>query len=220
MPEPRYAFFDMDHTLTRADTGFAFLRWWARRHPAKLPSVLWRFILAPFVLAFWRLRILSLQSVKNFFFSALRGQNAALVDADARAFVQSSFDRLIKKEALAYVDALRPHYHLVLASASPEFYVQYFAERLGFAFCVGTRYGFRDELFTGRIEGKDCRGEEKVRRIAALVPLGHFDREYSIAFSDNLKADAPMLALAGAAFHVHRKKWRLTPLTAVHMPRG
>ena len=205
----RFAFFDMDHTLTRSDTGFAFLRWWGRRNPRKCAGVAVRFLLAPFVLALWKLRLIRLHTVKNFFFSVLRGQSAAQIDASARAFVHSSFDRLIKKEALAYIKVLRKNYNLVLVSASPEFYVRYFAERLGFAYYAGTRYGFHNDVCAGRIEGEDCRGEEKVRRIAELIDLAAIDHAGSAAFSDNLRADAPMLALAGSAFRVHRKKWRL-----------
>jgi len=218
MHEPRYAFFDMDHTLTRADTGFAFLRWWARQHPL----MLWRFLAAPAVLALWKLRLLSLPRVKNFFFSALRGQTAADMDTAAREFVYSAFDKLIKKEVFAYLDVLRPHYRLVLASASPAWYVPYFAERLGFEVYAATLYGFHDGKCTGRIEGEDCRGGEKVRRIQGVLGPGaleRYDRAGSIAFSDNLSADAPMLALAGTAFRVHRGKWRLVPLASARPPR-
>jgi len=204
----RCAFFDLDHTLTREDTSFAFLRWWAKKHP----RAIWRFLAAPLVLALWKFRFLSTRRAKEFFFACLRGQTAASLDAAARDFVQARFDRLVKKEAPAYIAALAPQYRLVLASASPEFYVRYFAERLGFELSVATRYEIRGGAYTGRIEGENCRGEEKIRRIAEHIPLASLDRAGSLAFSDNIGADAPLLALAGSAFQVHRTEWRLRRL--------
>ncbi|MDR2734958.1 MAG: HAD-IB family hydrolase [Spirochaetota bacterium] len=208
MQDRYFAFFDLDHTLTRADTGFAFLRWWARRHP----WVLWRFLLAPLALLLWKAHIISLRHIKEFFFSVLHGKSAAEVDAAARAFVDDSFEKLVKEDARLYLAEIAPLYHLVLASASPEFYVRYFAEKLGFALYVATLYEFRDGIFTGRMEGPDCRGEEKMRRILGRILLTRYDREHSLAFSDNVRLDAPLLSLAGNAFRVHRTKWRFKPV--------
>jgi len=208
LSERYFAFFDLDHTLTRADTGFAFLRWWARRHP----WVLWRVIFTPLVLLLWQVRLLSLRHTKEFFFSALRGESAENVDAAARAFVEESFTKLVKEDALIYLEEIAPLYNLVLASASPEFYVRYFAEKLGCTLHVATRYEFRDGIFTGRMEGPDCRGEEKMRRVLARILLTRYDREHSLAFSDSVKHDAPLLSLAGNAFRVHRTKWHFTPV--------
>jgi HAD superfamily hydrolase (TIGR01490 family) len=206
--KPRCAFFDLDHTLTHTDTSFAFLCWWARRHP----FAYLRLCAALFIIALWKLGICGLPRVKEFCFAMLRGRTATELDTAARAFADTSFDRLVKKEAVLYIRELAPEYRLVLASASPEFYVRYFAEKFGFEVCVATRYVFEAGVFTGRIEGKDCRGEEKVRRIAECLPLESYDRQNSLAFSDNLKADKPLLALAQNAFRVDPSTWHPEPL--------
>ena len=209
--ESRYAFFDMDHTLTSADTGLLFLRWWALRHPVSF----WRLAGAPLVIAGWKLGLLPLRRVKEFCFSMLRGRRVDEVDRAAREFAGLYFPRLCKIPALELLRDLAGTHTLVLASASPEFYVRYFAERFGFEHFVATRYEIRDGRYTGRMDGDDCRDGEKVRRIAAIVPLGGYDRDESVAFSDNVVADGPLLDLAGQQFRVHPKKWQFVPFSGI-----
>lgn len=58
---------------------------------------------------------------------------------------------------------------IVIASASPEFELQHAAELLGVQWLIGTRC----DPVTGRLLGKNCRGEEKLRRIGEQ--LGEFE---------------------------------------------
>lgn len=207
MSKTCYAFFDMDHTLTRVDTGFRFLRWWCRHYP--LSS--WRLLVAPLPLLLWKLRLIRLRRVKEFLFSVLRGKQVALVDKHAREFVRQSFASLVKPEALLMLADLAKTHTLVLASASADLYVRYFAAEFGFTHWVATRYEVQSGRYTGRIAGEDCRDEEKVRRIGEIVSLDAYNLEDSIAFSDNVVADGPLLALAGQQFRVHPRNWQFVP---------
>lgn len=205
----RYAFFDLDYTLTRRDTGQLFLLHCARRRP----TVLLRLAAGVILIPLWKLRLLSLRTLKQFFFGFMKGRTEAEVVTLARAFTERLFLKNIFKEAgLRELARLRDGgYVPVLASASPELYVREIAARLGITLCVATRYAVQDGEYTGKMDGPDCRGKEKVPRIAALVDLGHYDREGSVAYSDS-RADLPLLALAGNAYLVDKKRWRIRPL--------
>ncbi len=214
--ETRYAFFDMDHTLTRVDTGLRFLRWWCRRHPFSS----WRLFVAPIPLLLWKLHLIRLRRVKEFLFSVLRGRSIEVVDSAAQEFVRQSFGSLTKPEALVMIAALAGTHTLVLASASPDFYVQHFAAAFGFEHWVATRYEVRAGRYTGRMIGEDCRDEEKVRRIGEILPLDDYDLAESIAFSDNVVADGPMLSLAGQQFRVHPRTWQFVPWGGIRPRRA
>jgi phosphoserine phosphatase len=58
---------------------------------------------------------------------------------------------------------------------------------------ICTKLESRDGKLTGRIEGNNCRGKEKVRRIQLNYNLVEYDEV--LAYGDS-KGDKPMLGLA------------------------
>lgn len=205
----RYAFFDLDHTLTRKDTGQLFLLHCAR----KRPSIYLRFAAGIPLALLWKLGLFSLQRLKEFFFGFIRRQSVEEIDALARAFMDSLFaGNVFKPEGIAELERLKKEGFIpVLASASPELYIRHIAGRLGIGCYAGSRYAVADGRYTGKMDGKDCRGEEKILRVAALIDLDNYDRSASVAYSDS-RADLPLLGLAAGAYFVHRTRWETEPL--------
>ena len=87
--------------------------------------------------------------------------------------------------------------HAVIISASPDFFLKEISSRLNFDTLIATRHSEK----TGIIVGKNCRGEEKVRRLYEV-----FDKdEINVidVYSDSLKYDKYIFALAnGKCFHI------------------
>lgn len=83
----------------------------------------------------------------------------------------------------------------VVISASPEFLLRPICGRLGIRPPIATEMDPR----TGRIRGRNCKGEEKVRRFRERFPEGRIEKFYS----DSL-TDAPLAALAEEAFLVRK----------------
>lgn len=81
----------------------------------------------------------------------------------------------------------------VIISASPEFLLRDFCLELGAECLMASRV---DEK-TGKFDGLNCHGEEKVRRFYELYPDGHIDEFYS-----DLYCDSPLARLADKAFIV------------------
>ena len=82
----------------------------------------------------------------------------------------------------------------MIASASPEFELQYAAKILGVPRLIGTKCDAK----TGALIGKNCKGEEKLRRIGEAV--GAF--EIRAMYTDDAKADGPLLAAAQEGYIV------------------
>src|SRR5262249_24885166 len=83
-----------------------------------------------------------------------------------------------------------------ICSASPEDYLRVLANELDVDGVVGTRAEVVDGVYTGRMLGELCHGEEKARRVAELATERGIDLHRSFAYSDSLN-DVPMLQLVG-----------------------
>lgn len=88
----------------------------------------------------------------------------------------------------------------IIISASPEFLLKPICSRLG----IKTLIASRVDKHTGKYDGENCHGEEKVKRLNEAVPGAVCNEFYSDSFSD-----APLAELAEKAFIV--RKNTLTP---------
>ena len=160
------AVFDLDGTLTRGDTLLPFLLFvrgrlgFAARLPLALP-----------VLAAMALRLLSRDRAKELVLRIfLRGLPRAELEERGRAFAAERMPGMIRPkgaEKLAW--HLARGHRCTLASASPALYVEPWARAAGFDDVLATELEFGpDGRATGRIEGANCRGAEKLRRLEEL----------------------------------------------------
>ena len=111
---------------------------------------------------------------------------------------------MLRPDVLARVEWHRSEDHeLVLVSASPELYVTPIGRRLGFDAVLATRLELDgDGRVTGRLEGANCRGPEKVVRLREwrgdTVAVAY-------AYGDSA-GDREMLALAATAVKLSRRR--------------
>ena len=87
---------------------------------------------------------------------------------------------------------------IVIASASPEFELRHAAKILG----VKTLIGTRADVNTGELYGKNCKGAVKIERIREEI--GEFT--VRAMYTDDVKADAPLLAMAEEKYLVTHGK--------------
>lgn len=112
--------------------------------------------------------------------------------------VASAFSKDILKEIIRPGALERIHHHqhkgdkTVLVSASPEALLAPWCLRNNMDL-LGTRLQVKNGRTTGKIEGKNCWGEEKVTRIQTAYQLDMYQKIY--AYGDS-KGDLPMLKLA------------------------
>ncbi len=93
---------------------------------------------------------------------------------------------------------------VVIVSASPELYVRVAAERLGADGVIATRLAVDDHgLLTGRYDGSNCRGEEKLRRLQEWIEKSGAPPRHVWAYG-NSRGDLRMLHAADVGVDVSR----------------
>jgi phosphatidylglycerophosphatase C len=154
--------FDFDGTLTTHDSFTAFLRWKAK------PSgyVLGLLRLLPHILAYGLHRDrgrLKAAAAARF----LGGTPVETLSAEADQFAMQFAQSMLRPDAVqAWRNWRAQGAVMVIVTASPEITVRPFARALGADLLIGTRLAVNEAgRVTGKFEGKNCRGPEKVARL-------------------------------------------------------
>jgi phosphatidylglycerophosphatase C len=183
------AAFDFDGTLTVRDSFIAFLTWSVP--PTRLAGALIQ--LAPAFLVYLVGR--DRGRLKAATIRVLLGRIPRTeLQAQARAFAIASADRLLRPDARATWARHRAQgFRLVIVTASPEDIVAPFARGLGADVLIATRLKVDSEgRLTGALDGHNCRGPEKVRRLYQVFGP---DMDLAEAYGDT-RGDREMLAIA------------------------
>ena len=203
MSTPGVAAFDFDGTLTRADTMIGFLRRVAgtgrvaaavagayRVIPqARRRDPVWRDVVKAAVLH----RLL-----------------AGRPESEIAAAGETYGTAVATQVTPAMRSVLERHHgsghRTVIVSASLEVYVVPAARRLGVDAALATRLEVGpDGRLTGRLEGANCRGAEKARRLADWMAAEGIDPDRTGLWAyGNSSGDREMLALAAVATRVRR----------------
>ncbi len=203
MSERRHvAAFDVDGTLTTTDCVVPFLR-----RTAGTPTLVGRLLGSPVDLGRAVVRrdrdALKAASVA----AAFRGLPIEVVEADAAVFAREVHDHRLRADV---VDSLRRHLEaddtVLLVSASFEVYVRPLAELLGVHDVLAARLEVDERgVLTGRLDGPNCRGPEKVVRLHAWLDhhAGGRDSVHLSAYGDS-RGDRELLADADEAHWLGR----------------
>lgn len=173
--------YDFDETIYSGDSSLDFYLFCVSRRPwllAYLPYQCWHLLRL-------RLKTESRKHFKQAFFIFL--ENVANLDATIEGFWKVNTRKI--KPWYAASD----HAADVIISASPEFLLRPICKKFGVRMLIGTHMDGR----TGKIDGENCRGLEKVIRLKEVMP----DIRVRKAYSDSL-ADLPLLGLAKEPFIV------------------
>lgn len=174
--------YDFDKTIVPFDSTALFTRWCLaryRRARLRLPML----ILPGLAML---LRLGSKERFKEALFRAV-----LTAPADLRAEVDAFWQENLPRTNAWYLERRRPDD--VVISASPDFLVRPALERLGVTAVIATRL----DPSTGRIEGRNCHGAEKVARFCQEWGGASIEEFYSDSLSDS-----PMARLAKRAYLV------------------
>lgn len=154
--------FDFDGTLTTHDSFTAFLRW--KAEPSAYLLGLLR--LLPHILAYGLHRDrgrLKAAATARF----LGGMPVEALAAQADLFAMQFAQSMLRPDAIqAWRNWRAQGAVMVIVTASPEVTVRPFARALGADLLIGTRLALDEAgCVTGRFDGKNCRGPEKVARL-------------------------------------------------------
>lgn len=145
--------------------------------------------------------------MKRVFLNYLAGLKKETVDQYAKEFVEEIFPDGLYSEVVEIVEKHKSEGRItILNSASPDIWVKYLSEKLGFDHYYGTRVevGTRYAFFP-KVIGKNNKGNVKIGRMKKHFPEGWKDGDVlpdSYGYSDS-HADLPMLMLCERNVMVH-----------------
>lgn len=180
--------YDFDGTIYDGDSSVDFFLYALKRKPSLLryaPRQAWGFLL-------YGLKQIRKTELKEYFFCFLSGIDAEKLAED---FWNQNHHRIYKW----YLDQQQPDD--IIISASPEFLLKPICQRLGIHHLIASTV----DAQSGKFSGENCRGAEKVQRLAAEYHVTRIDNFYSDSHSD-----LPLAQIADKAFLIvdgNVRKW-------------
>ena len=160
------AIFDFDGTITKKNTAVPFLklvsgRYFNRKFITRLPEAV------AYYLNIIDVDRLNLSIVDTF----LKNLSRDALFEYGQVFYSSVLPGLIRDSAFARIQWHKEQGHQCwLATSAYNIYADYWAKQSGFDGVVSTKIEFDDSGHaTGRLQGKSCNGEEKLRRVKEVI---------------------------------------------------
>jgi phosphatidylglycerophosphatase C len=117
----------------------------------------------------------------------------------SKRFCSNRLPQLMNPVALDRLNWHRVEGHrIIVLSASPEVYLTVWAFENGLTEVLATRLQFFGDRVTGLIDGENCRGSEKVKRLEAY--LGQLNEFIMFAYGDS-PADLELLGRADFPYY-------------------
>jgi len=184
------AAFDFDGTILKGDSGVEFLRFVR----SDFRIVLTALFLLPLLLLYV-IRIVSGEFAKQWVMKFLIGgmKEERLYEL-GQTFYEKKLHKMVRPKAMERIAWHQKEGHACfLVTASMSFWTKAWAEANGFTL-VSTRPEIINGKFTGMIDGRNCHGKEKVRRLLEAVGNETIIKSYS--YGDSPKGDGEMLKWA------------------------
>ena len=190
----KIAFFDFDGTITKKDTLLEIIKF----QKGRLAFYIGFILHAPWLIAY-KMKLFpndrAKQKILSYFFA---GMPELVFQEKCDLFAGIILPELIRPGALGEIGRLRAlGFETVIISASAGNWIRKWTNSLSLPL-IATRLEVRNGLITGRIEGKNCHGDQKVVLIREQWNLAEYEEIY--AYGDS-SGDKPMLALATKSFY-------------------
>ena len=187
--QQRLVLFDFDGTLTRHDSLFAFLRFFKGNM-----YFVYKLILALPGLVSYKLGLVDNSTAKEKLLSKfLKGMTVDEFESRCRKFSQEILPKLLNQRIF---EKFQGHIvkgdRVVIISASIEDWILPWAKQWNVE-VLATKLAARSGRLTGKFDGSNCNGKEKVKRIKAHIKITDYDEIW--AYGDS-SGDEPMLNLA------------------------
>ena len=194
----RAAFFDMDNTLLRVETGMSWVRFLYRR--GELPprmvakAIYWH--------ALYRLAVLDMEAVFTKLVLGLRGDSEAEMIAKCEIWYRDHVAPEVAPAARVAIEHHRQAGHLiVLLTGSTQYAARPVARGVGIDHVLSSELEVADGVFTGR-PAAFCFGRHKVALAERWAARHDVDLAASYFYSDSYN-DLPMLERVGTPIAVN-----------------
>ncbi|MDO5038735.1 HAD-IB family hydrolase [Clostridium sp.] len=196
--------FDVDFTITKKETLMQFFKYMIHKDKKNikfLPRAIFSGIM-------YGIGIYDEKKVKETFLKFIDGIDEKELSYIVKEFYSDVLSNILYEDAIKMMRELKSKgYKIYLISASPEFYLNEFYSFKEVDKIIGTKFKFKDGKFIREMDGYNCKGEEKVRRLMEELKKDNIEVDFkeSYMFSDSL-SDKPLLDLVGHPYLINFKK--------------
>lgn len=200
----KIAIFDIDYTITKKETLMEFFKYCVKKDIKNikfLPRALYCGIM-------YSVKVYDEKMVKENFLKFIDGIEEKALEELVEDFYSERLTRILYNDAINMMKKLKSEgYDIYLISASPEFYINKFYKIKEVDRIIGTKFKFDKGKFIRQMDGFNCKGEEKVRRLKEFLKQENIEVDFkeSYMFSDSL-SDKPLLDLVGKPYLINYKK--------------
>lgn len=200
----KLAIFDIDYTITKKETLMEFFKYIIKqdkRNIKFLPRAIYCGLM-------YGIKVYDEKRVKEGFLKFIDGIEEKRLAELVKNFYNDRLKNILYKDALDMMKKLKSEgYYIFLISASPEFYIKEFYAIEEVDKIIGTRFNIENGTFKRVMQGANCKGEEKVRRLKEVLKEENMEVDFknSYMFSDSL-SDKPLLDLVGNPYLINYKK--------------
>lgn len=200
----KLAIFDVDYTLTKRETLFELYGFLLRKKPSLLIH-LPKGLKGVFLYLF---KVYDAGKAKENFISFIDGISEEDMQKIVKEFYEKRLSKILYKDAIDTMRKLKAEgYKIFLISASAEFYLSELYNIKEVDKVIGTRFKLEEGKYRCTIEGENCKGQEKVRRLMKVLEDEKLDVDFknSYMFSDSL-SDMPLFNLVGKPYLINYRK--------------
>lgn len=200
----KLAIFDVDFTLTKKETLmelYKFVVFKNFKNIRFLPRALFSGLM-------YSVKVYDEKRVKESFLKFIDKIHEEDLDNLAKEYYSKVLKKILYKDAIDMIKKLKNEgCKIYLISASPEFYLKELYDIKEVDVIIGTKFRVENGFFARKMDGLNCKGEEKVRRLKEYLQANNIEVDYknSYMFSDSL-SDKPLLDLVGNPYLINYKK--------------
>jgi phosphatidylglycerophosphatase C len=181
------AVFDFDGTITPKDSFLEFIKFTEGR----FNFYIFIFTHFHFIILFY-LKVISNQRLKEIFFTRFyKGKSKQELQNKGKVFSQKIIPKICYSDALEIIRLHKILGHKVyLLTASSEIWLGSWCEKNEVEL-IGTKFQLEEDIYTGKIDGKNCYGKEKWERIKEIAnkskkSYGYGDSKSDLYFIEKL----------------------------------
>lgn len=200
----RLAIFDVDFTITKRETLIELFLFMLKKNPRFIVFVP-RIIMTGLL---YGIKIFDEKKSKETFIKFISGIDEKEMKLIVKDFYEKRLSEILYVDAIDTIKKLKSEgYKIYLISASPEVYLEEFYNIKEVDMVIGTKIKVENGKYKNSIEGKNNKGEEKVKRLMEVLKKQHIEVDFknSYMFSDSL-ADLPLFNLVGNPYLINFKK--------------
>jgi HAD superfamily hydrolase (TIGR01490 family) len=189
------AFFDMDRTLIRCNTGTEWIRFLYRRGEITR----WKLLRGFAWIVEYKLAVLDMEAVTTKALAEMAGESERALIDKCREFTEASVLSQVAPKAREAIDFHRREGHvLAILSSSTPYVTEPLARHLGIEHVLCTRFSVRDGILDGTHVRPACYGAGKVHWAEGFARERDIDLGRSFFYTDSY-SDLPMLERVGVA---------------------